>query len=299
MKLTIPQEELMTKGHTGCQGCGAMLAMRYALKALGQNTMIVIPACCWVVAIGPFPYSALKVPVFTSAFACAASTAAGIKAGLEVQGKHDINVVAWAGDGGTFDIGIQSLSAAAERNEDIFYFCYDNEAYMNTGRQRSSATPYGAWTMTTPKDSLKNEFKKDIDGIMAAHKIPYMATLSISEPEDFIRKVRKGMGIKGMKFFHILSPCPSGWLSDPEDSIKIARYAVETNIFPIYEVEYGERYVINKKSSEKRPVSDYLKLQGRYRYLNEAQIKIIQDVTDKNWRSLLKKEESCKTGSQE
>lgn len=281
----------MTKGHTGCQGCGAMLAMRYALKALGKNTMIVIPACCWVVAIGPFPYSALEVPVFASAFACAASTAAGIKAGLEMQGKREINVVAWAGDGGTFDIGLQSLSAAAERNEDIFYFCYDNEAYMNTGRQRSSATPYGAWTMTTPKDSTKNEFKKDIDAIMAAHKIPYMATLSISEPEDFIRKVRKGMGIKGMKFFHILSPCPSGWLSDPSDSVKIARYAVETNIFPLYEVENGEKYIINKKIARKKPVSDYLKLQGRYRYLNESQIKTIQEAADKNWRSLLKKEE--------
>lgn len=289
MKLTIPQEELMTKGHTGCQGCGAMLAMRYALKALGPNTMLVIPACCWIVAIGPFPYSALNVPVFASAFACAASTAAGVKAGLEIQGKHDISVAAWAGDGGTFDIGLQSLSAAAERNDDIFYFCYDNEAYMNTGRQRSSATPYGAWTMTTPKESLKGEYKKDIDAIMAAHKIPYMATLSISEPEDFVRKVRKGMEIKGMKFFHILSPCPSGWLSNPEDSVKIARCAVETNIFPLYEVENGERYIINKKPKAKKPVSDYLKLQGRYKYLNEAGIKTIQDAADKNWLSLLHK----------
>ena len=290
MNLTIPESEFITPGHTACQGCGAMLAMRYALKALGSKTMITIPACCQVVTTGPVTSTNLKVPMFASAFACAASTASGIKAGLEIQGKSDINVVAWAGDGGTFDIGIQALSAAAERHDDIFYFCYDNEAYMNTGRQKSSATPYGAWTMTTPKENLKNVPKKDIIGIMAAHKIEYIATLSIAYPEDFIRKVKKGMEIKGTKFFHILSPCPSGWLSKTEDSIKLSRLAVKSNLFPLFEIENGEKYTINYKFNEKTPVEDYLKLQGRFSFLNEEMVKEIQSTVDHSWNSLINKE---------
>lgn len=292
MKLTIPKEELITSGHTACQGCGAMLAMRYALKALGPKTMITIPACCQVVITGPVTHTNLKVPMFSSAFACSASTASGIKAGLDIQGKTDVNVVSWAGDGGTFDIGIQSLSAAAERHDDIFFFCYDNEAYMNTGRQKSSATPYGAWTMTTPKDNLKSVPKKDIIAIMAAHKIEYIASLSLAYPEDFIRKVKKGMSIKGMKFFHILSPCPSGWLSKAQDTIKLSRLAVKTNIFPLFEIENGEKYTINYKSQEKIPVSEYLKLQGRFSYLSEEMIQDIQDNVDHNMKVLLSKEEN-------
>ena len=291
MRLTIPEQELITPGHTACQGCGAMLAMRYALKALGPRTMLTIPACCQVVITGPFPETNLNVPMLSSAFASAAATAAGIKAGLEMQGKEDINVVAWAGDGGTFDIGIQALSAAAERHEDIYYFCYDNEAYMNTGRQRSSATPYGSWTMTTPKESLKNVPKKDIVGIMAAHKIEYIATLSVAYPEDFVRKVKKAAGIKGMKFFHILSPCPSGWLSKPEDSIRIARMAVKTNMFPLIEIEGGRKYTINLKFKERTPVKEYLKLQGRFNYLTEEMIEEIQSEVDDNWNNLVKKEQ--------
>ncbi|NJD03690.1 MAG: pyruvate synthase subunit beta, partial [Ruminiclostridium sp.] len=289
MKLTIPQEELITSGHTACQGCGAMLAMRYALKALGPKTMISVSACCQIVITGPVTHTNLDVPMLASAFASTASFAAGIKAGLAVQGKEDINVVAWAGDGGTFDIGIQALSAAAERHEDIFYFCYDNEAYMNTGRQRSSATPYGSWTMTTPKENLKDVPKKDIVKIMAAHKIEYIATLSIAHPEDFIRKVKKAAQIKGTKFFHILSPCPSGWLSKPENTIQIARMAVRTNIFPLYEIEDGERYTINMKFKDKTPVEEYLKMQGRYGYLTEGMINQIQDEADRNWDDLLEK----------
>jgi pyruvate/2-oxoacid:ferredoxin oxidoreductase beta subunit len=292
MKPTIPLEELMTPGHTACHGCGAALAMRYALKALGPKTMITVPACCYVVVVGPFPYTNLNVPMLASAFATAAATASGIKAGLEVQGKSDINVVAWTGDGGTFDIGIQSLSGAAERHEDILYFCYDNEAYMNTGRQRSSATPYGAWTMTTPKESLKSVPKKDIIQIMAAHKIEYIATLSIAYPEDFIRKVEKAKQIKGTKFFHILSPCPSGWLSNPEDTINISRMAVKTNIFPLYEIEGGEKYTINMKFKDRAPVEEYLKLQGRYNYLTSDMISHIQSEIDSGWNKLLNREKN-------
>lgn len=290
MKTSIPQKELMTSGHTACQGCGAVLAMRYALKALGQDTILAIPACCQVVVTGPFPHTSLDVPMFSSAFACAASTAAGIKAGLRAQGKKETNVVAWAGDGGTFDIGIQALSASAERHDDIFYFCYDNEAYMNTGRQRSSATPRDTWTMTTPEDNLKDVPKKDIMGIMIAHKIEYVATLSIAYPEDFIRKVEKGMKIKGMKFFYILSPCPSGWLCNPQDTISISRAAVQSNMFPLYEVENGVKYTVNKKTNKRVPVEEYLKYQGRFKYLTPEIIEQIQKETDDKWDELLAKQ---------
>ena len=286
MKLTIPYEELITSGHTACQGCGAMLAMRYALKALGKNTIITIPACCQIVITGPVTHTNLKVPMFASAFASAGATASGIKAGLEMQGKQNINVVAWAGDGGTFDIGIQSLSAAAERNEDIFYFCYDNEAYMNTGRQRSSATPYGSWTMTTPKENLNSVPKKDIVEIMAAHKIPYIATLSIAYPEDFIEKVQKASKIRGTKFFHILSPCPSGWISSPEKTIEIARMAVKTRIFPLYEIEHGKKYTLNKNIKENVNVHEYFKLQGRFNYLSDDMKAKIQEEVDQKWSKL-------------
>src|SRR3972149_5485271 len=183
--------ELMYSGHLACAGCGATVAMRYALKALGEETVIVLPACCWSIIGGPFPYAAVKVPLIHTAFETGASTASGVKAGLEMRGDMETTVAAWAGDGGTFDIGIQALSGAAERNDDIIYFCYDNEAYMNTGIQRSSATPWGAWTTTTPGADFKRERKKNLLAIMAAHRIPYLATATVAYPLDLIEKVRK------------------------------------------------------------------------------------------------------------
>ncbi|MHB8055576.1 MAG: thiamine pyrophosphate-dependent enzyme, partial [Candidatus Aminicenantales bacterium] len=184
MRLSLPEEELVGSGNLACQGCGANLALRYVLKAFGKRTVICIPACCWAVIDGAFPHSCMGIPVYHCAFETAASTATGVKAGLEMVGDAETQVIAWAGDGGTFDIGLQALSGAAERNEDILYVCYDNEAYMNTGIQRSSATPTGAWTTTTPVKFPKNQPKKDIDAIMAAHRIPYQATASIAFPED-------------------------------------------------------------------------------------------------------------------
>src|SRR5512136_2550717 len=183
--------ELMYSGHLACAGCGATIAMRYALKALGDDTVIVLPACCWSIIGGPFPYAAVKVPMIHTAFETGASTASGVKAGLDMRGEPDTTVAAWAGDGGTFDIGLQALSGAAERNEDIIYVCYDNEAYMNTGIQRSSATPWGAWTTTTPVKTPKSHPKKDMIGILAAHHIPYAATSTVAHPVDLIEKVRK------------------------------------------------------------------------------------------------------------
>ena len=250
--------------------------MRYVLKALGQKTALCIPACCWSVIDGAFPHSSLGVPIFHCAFETAAASASGVKAGLEMVGDTETTVVAWAGDGGTFDIGIQALCGAAERNDDIIYVCYDNEAYMNTGIQRSSATPYGAWTTTTPVKHFKDRPKKDIDAIMAAHRIPYQATANTSYPEDLFKKMKKAKEIKGTRFFHIYAPCPTGWKSRPEDTIKFGRMVVQNCSFPLYEVENGEKYTINIKPREKKPINDYIRLQGRFRHLKDEEIQFMQ-----------------------
>lgn len=280
---------MMTSGHLACQGCGATQAMRFALKALGPKTVVVMPACCWSVIDGPFPHSSLEVPIFHTAFETAGSTASGIKAGLEMRGDTETTVLAWAGDGGTFDIGLQALSGAAERNEDIIYACYDNEAYMNTGIQRSSATPIGAWTTTTPYPHLKERPKKNLLAIIAAHGIPYVATTSVAYPDDVARKFKKAKSIRGTKFIHIFAPCPTGWKSAPELSVKLARLAVETRIFPLLEITGGTRYEV-KKDFSARPVKEYLTLQGRFANLKEEDIAKIQAVTDEFWNILIEKE---------
>ena len=262
----VSDAELVSPGHSGCAGCTAVSAMRYALEALGPSTIVAMPACCWSIICGPFPHSALRVPTFHTAFETGAVAAAGIRASLDMQGRDDVNVMAWAGDGGTFDIGIQALSGAAERNDDIIFVCYDNEAYMNTGVQRSSATPEGAWTTTTPSDKVRP--KKNIMEIMAAHVIPYAATACVAFPDDFIVKMKKARDIRGTRFFHVLATCPTGWRIPSSHAVKIARLAVHTNAFPLYEVENGERYTITVKSRN-IPVRQYLEPQGRFRNLTE------------------------------
>ena len=289
MKLTIPEQEILNPGHVACQGCGATLAMRYALKALGRKTIIVLPACCWTVIDGPFPYSSAGVPLFHTAFETAASVGAGVRAALEIKGKKDINVLSWAGDGGTMDIGIQALSGAVERGDNLIYICYDNEAYMNTGIQRSSSTPYGAWTSTTPVKTFKKSPKKNMVEIMVAHRIPYTATANIAYPEDFISKLQTAKKMPGTKFLQILSPCPSGWKYPSNLTIKIARLAFETCIFPLYQVTKGKYNV--KKPANKKPVSEYLRLQKRFKHLGAEEIKKIQQNVDSSWKELLKKEE--------
>ncbi len=288
VKFSIPPEEIMSPGHVACQGCGATLAMRYALKALGRETIVVISASCWSVIDGPFPYSSLGVPLFHTAFETAASMASGVAAGLEMKDKEDINVLAWAGDGGTADIGIQALSGAVERGDNFIYVCYDNEAYMNTGIQRSSSTPYGAWTTTTPIKEFKSRPKKDMVEIMVAHNIPYTATANTSYPEDFVAKLNKAKKIRGPKYLQILAPCPAGWKYSSEKTVKIGKLAFETCIYPLYEAMEG-RYIV-KKPSRKKPVSEYLKLQGRFGHLKEAEIQQIQRDVDKAWERLLGKE---------
>ena len=281
----------MSPGSVACPGCGGNLSMRYTQKALGLNTMIVIPACCWSIIDGPTPSSVNHVPVFHTAFETAAATASGIKAGLHAQGKDDTNVMAWAGDGGTFDIGFQALSGAAERNEDILYVTYDNEAYMNTGIQRSSATPYGSWTTTTP--NKKERPKKNLIEALAAHHIPYIATASVAFPDDLIKKVEKAKSLRGTKFIHILAPCPPGWKTPPEITIKLARLAVETKIFPLFEIEEGWRYHITHESSG-IPVGQYLKPQGRFSHLTEADYETIQRDVERNYKILKMKEKMSK-----
>ena len=286
----IPTEELMTSGHLACQGCGATQAMRFALKALGPKTALVIPACCWSVIDGPFPHSSLKVPILHTAFEAAASTASGLKAGLEMRGDTETVVLAWAGDGGTFDIGIQALSGAAERNEDVIYCCYDNEAYMNTGIQRSSSTPIGAWTTTTPGTHWKRRPKKKMIDIMAAHSIPYIATASVAYPQDLIEKFRKAREFTGTRFLHVFAPCPTGWKLAPELSVSMARQAVTSKVFPLLEVtDSGKTWKI-WKDFEPTPLKDYLMAQGRFRHLKEDDLRWIEEETEKYWQYLLSRE---------
>ncbi len=286
----IPTEEYMGSGHLACQGCGATMAMRFVLKGLGPKTAIVIPACCWSIIDGPFPHSAVKAPVLHTAFETAAVTAAGLKAGLEMRGDAETVVMAWAGDGGTFDIGIQSLSGAAERNDNIIYVCYDNEAYMNTGIQRSSSTPVGAWTTTTPVKNYKRRPKKNIIDIMAAHEIPYIATASVAYPRDIVEKFRKVREIEGMRFIHILAPCPTGWKLAPELSVASARQAVTSRVFPILEITENGRKLSVWKDFEPTPFRDYIAMQGRFRHLKEDEIVELEAKNEANWQRLLAKE---------
>ena len=288
MQLDALDKELMCSGHVGCPGCGATIAMRFVLKALGEKTIMVLPACCWSVIAGPFPQSSLKIPVIHTAFETGGATASGVRAALDMKGDKETTVITWAGDGGTFDIGFQALSGAVERNEDFIYACYDNEAYMNTGIQRSSSTPYGAWTTTTTGADWKKLRKKNIVEALVAHRIPYAATANIAFPEDLIRKVKKAKAIKGSKFLHIYASCPTGWRIPSEMSIKIASMAVQTNIFPLYEVENGINYTINYKPREYL-VREYFKLQGRFRHLKDTDLDQIQEMVNEDWGLLLRK----------
>lgn len=284
----VPEQELISPGHLACPGCGATLAMRLALKALGPKTICTMPACCWSVIDGPFPYSTLSIPLYHTAFETAAAAASGIRAALDALGDKETQVLAWAGDGGTFDIGIQALSGAAERNENLIYICYDNEAYMNTGIQRSSATPFRAWTTTTPGANPKAEPKKNMVEIMAAHRIPYVATATVAFPEDLVAKAARAKGLFGTRFLHILSPCPPGWKSQNDASIRLTRLAVESRLFPLLEIEDGLRY---RLTYEPRgiPVRDYILQQDRFRNFTEKDIELAQRNVDLEWERLMRK----------
>ncbi len=272
------KEEQLTSGLLSCPGCGAAVAMRMVLKILGPETIVVIPACCWTIISGQFPFFALKIPALHVNFETAGASASGIARGLKIKNKSHINVLAWAGDGGTFDIGIQSLSGAAERGENIIYVCYDNEAYMNTGIQRSSATPQGAWTTTTPILG-EDRPKKDMMAIMIANDIPYCATISIAHPDDLRRKVEKAKSLngQGLRYLHVLAPCPTGWRSEPSKTIELARLAVQIGIFPLYEFEnIGGKKRLEVNCAGTTAVKKYLEVQGRFSHLSEDVIEKIQ-----------------------
>mgnify|MGYP000055853473 CR=1 FL=1 len=289
LKELVDKEEIVYPGNAACQGCPATLGLRFLGKALGKNIVLVIPASCSSIIQGPYPYSALKVPVLNIAFAASAATASGIWRAFKKKGRRNVQVIVWAGDGGTFDIGLQALSGAAERNENILYICYDNEAYMNTGIQRSSATPPGAWTTTTVTG--KKEYKKDLALMLVTQGVPYVATASLAYPFDFIEKLRKASRIEGFKFIHLHAPCPPGWGFPPEKLIEISRLAVLTGMWILYEAEYGRlkltgpsRHLLSK--SRRKPVVEYLKMQKRFRHLKPEDYERIQNYVDYMWDRL-------------
>lgn len=291
MPFSIPVEEFLEPGHTACHGCGATLAMRYLLKALGKDTVVSVPAACWAVIPGAIPNRTLDVPMIYTPFAATGASISGIREALDIQGKQDFNVVGFAGDGGTADIGLQSLSGAMERGHNVFYIMYDNEAYMNTGVQRSGSTPYGAETTTTPVGvdrNFKKQQKKIVADIMMAQGVPYVATATIAYPEDLIRKVNNAKKIKGPKFIQVLSPCPTGWYFPPEKSVEISRLAVQSGIFPLYEYQNGVLKVA--KQSTKVSIRDYIEAQSRFSHLDDSDIEQIQETVDRRMQHLLELE---------
>jgi pyruvate/2-oxoacid:ferredoxin oxidoreductase beta subunit len=262
-----PRHRLLRPDSTNCPGCGMSLGLQWLDEALGATMpTLVVPACCAAVTPGAFPASAYGVPTAETTFASSAAVATGVARVRQLNGETD-PTICWAGDGGTYDIGLATLSAAAERDEDVLYICYDNEIYGNTGGQRSSATQRGAKTTTTPRG--KAETKKDILSIMAAHRVPYAATLSLAHRDDFLRKMRLALGMTGFRFLLLLSPCPAGWKSDPAETVELVRLAVACGLFPVYEVFDGERYRINVRP-DGTPLDDYLGRQGRFRAVAPA-----------------------------
>ncbi|MGC8710627.1 MAG: 3-methyl-2-oxobutanoate dehydrogenase subunit beta [Candidatus Micrarchaeia archaeon] len=274
------------RGNAACPGCPIPKELDTILNIYGEKTVIVVPASCSTVIMGDTVNGMPStVNVVHSPFAASASIASGIAAAMRHR-NEDANVLVWAGDGSTSDIGFAALSGAAERNENITYVCYDNEAYMNTGVQRSSLTPYGAWTTTTPEH--KHELKKPMPFLMAMHGIPYVATASISYMPDFISKFRKAESIEGFRYIHLLSPCPPGWKFDSSLTLDIGKLAVETGMWPLYEIENGilklssisANYVDKAK---RKPLSEYIKVQDRFKGLSEAELAGMQDYIDRMW----------------
>jgi len=286
----LPKEKLLLPGNASCPGCPEALGLKYLGMALGKKVILVVPAGCTSIIQGLMPGGAFIYPTLNVPFASSDAVAAGVSAAKEILGE-DAVVVAWGGDGGTADIGFATLSGAAERNDNIIHICVDNEAYMNTGIQRSSLTPYGAWTTTTWRG--KRENKKELPLIMLMHKVPYVATASVGYPLDFIAKLRKAASIKGFKFIHLHAPCPVGWRFDPSKTVEVAKLAVETGMWILFEAENG-KVTISPPSrpyadkSKRKPIEEYIKLQGRFRTLTKDDIKILEKAVDDAWNTILK-----------
>jgi len=293
----VPKTEYFTPGHRACQGCGEALAVRLVCKAVGKHAIIANATGCMEIVSSGIPHTAWLHPWIHVAFENTSAVASGIEAALKVlrrRGKltqPEIKVVAMGGDGGTSDIGLQSLSGALERGHDFTYVCFDNEAYMNTGIQRSSSTPFGAMTTTSPpgKQSYgQKTWKKNMPAIALAHNIPYVATANPSYPFDLFAKIKKALETPGPAYVHVLSVCPTGWRSASDLSVKLGRLATETGVFPLYEVEEG-KYRLTLEVAKLRPVKDYLKPQGRFRHLREPELEYIQKRVLADYEALKQK----------
>jgi pyruvate ferredoxin oxidoreductase beta subunit len=292
----ITTKEYFAPGHRACMGCGEALAVRLVCKALGRNVIIANATGCMEIVSSQLTYTSWEIPWIHTLFENTAAVASGIEAGIKVlsrKGKYPskAKAVAMAGDGGTADIGLQALSGALERGHNLIYVCFDNEAYMNTGIQRSSATPFGASTTTSPAGKVsigQTRWKKNLPAIAAAHEVPYVATACHSYPFDLMNKISKAMKVEGPSYIHVLSVCPTGWRLPPDLTIRAGRLAVETGIFPLYEVEEG-RYTLNFDFPQLRPVEDYFKLQGRFRHLTKETVAQIQARVHDEYAKLKKK----------
>ena len=264
-------ESLLTSGHRACSGCGESLGAKLVMDAAGPNNMVTCATGCLEVFSTPYPETAWRMPWIHSLFENSAAVAAGIESALKALGREEeAGVIAQGGDGGTADIGIGCLSGMLERGHNVLYVCYDNEAYMNTGVQRSGLTPYDARTSTSPPGSQSwgnQHQKKNMLEICAAHNIPFAATATVGYPQDLMSKVRKAMKIKGPKFLMVHVPCPLGWIYKTELTIEVAKTAVLTGLFPIVEMEFDKIKRVRKIGKNRKPVEDYLKLQGRFKHL--------------------------------
>jgi len=289
--VNLTEAEYLLPGNRTCPGCALSLAYRHILKALEGQVIVTVPASCLTVLHGMYPITSVTIPCVNTPFASTGASATGLVAGLKALGKKGLTVLACAGDGGTHDIGIQALSGAAERQNDFIYICYDNEGYMNTGNQRSSSTPLGATSGTTPILG-KQQNPKDMTAIMEAHGIPYVATANASYPLDLYEKVKRAKTIEGTRFIHIFTPCPPGWQFPFSDTIKIGELAVETGLVVLYEVEDGTFRLTSASESIARrgklkPVGEYLMKQGRFESITEEQIKKVQDWVNARWKRCL------------
>jgi pyruvate/2-oxoacid:ferredoxin oxidoreductase beta subunit len=283
--LLQPKSEMLCSGHAACPGCVEALSVRHVLATLGPDTMAVIPPSCMAIIAGAQPFSALRIPVYQPSLEASAAAASGLRRALDATGRRDTQVLVLAGDGGTYDIGFQCLSSAAERNENILYVCLDNEGYMNTGAQKSSVDAALRTHRLTPAG--KTTRKKNLAEIMAAHQVPYVATASIGHVADLVRKVEKARAHPRLRLLTLLVPCLDGWGLSDDGGIEAARRAVECGAFPLLEVEQGRQWTLNL-SERTRPVADYLALQRRYRHLSADDIAVMQAEVDEGWAHLLR-----------
>lgn len=302
LKELSAKEDLLTGGHRMCAGCGAPIVVRQMLLAIEDPVVIANATGCLEVATTIYPYSAWRVPWIHSAFENAAATITGVEAmyqSLRKQGKYPagkkVKFIAFGGDGGTYDIGLQSLSGALERGHDFMYVCYDNGAYMNTGIQRSSSTPFGANTTTSPAGSViqgKMQNRKDLTKIAIAHNVPYVAQASPHNWKDLMTKTRKAMSIEGPKFMNVIAPCNRGWRTQTNDAIALSKLAVNTCFWPLFEVEYGKTTLNYAPKKNRAPIVDWLKPQGRFKHLfkpeNKWMLEKFQEYVDTNWASVVK-----------